>query len=87
MPSIQSKLPRMDFHLEHLTKEELKKVAQVHTGGNSSRLINQATEYFILCLKRNDRGLQRYLTERMEYEPGKKGGGGMERFLERLSKE
>lgn len=90
MPQVQSKLPRMDFHLEHLTKEELKKFAEIYTGGNSSKLINQATEYFILCLKRNDRGLQRYLEARLEYEPketGKKGGGGMEKFLERLAKE
>lgn len=88
MPGIQSKLPRMDFHLEHLTKEELKKFAGTYTGKNASQLINQSIEYYILCQMRKDRGLQRYLEERLEYEPkGKKGGGGMEEFLKKLARE
>jgi hypothetical protein len=79
----------MVFHLEHLSKEELKKFAEIYTGGNSAKLMNQAVEFYILCQLRKDRGLLRYLEARLEYEPkgNKKSGAEMGDFLKKLARE
>lgn len=60
----QSQLPKIGFYLERLTKDEIREVTDVYDGGNLSRTMNLALEYYLELRKKGDRGLDKFIRER-----------------------
>jgi len=61
-----SRRERVDFHLEKLAKAEIKKKSKIWDGGNLSLTLNLAVEYYLHCRETKDKGLEKFLKDRLE---------------------
>jgi hypothetical protein len=61
-----TKAVRILFQLERgITKSDLKRGANKRDGQNVSRFINVAVKWYLHCLDTQDKGLERFLEEKM----------------------
>ncbi len=57
---------RILFQLEALTKLDLKRASLKNNSGNVSGLINMSLKWFIHCIETKDKGLEKFLAEKLQ---------------------
>ena len=57
---------RILFQLDGLTKLDLKRASLKKDLGNVSHMINSALKFYIKCVNDNDRGLEKFLAEKLQ---------------------
>ncbi len=57
---------RILFQLDGLTKLDLKRASLKKSSGNVSHMINMAVKFYIKCVNEGDRGLEKFLDEKLQ---------------------